>query len=583
MVWSMKEIYDIGEMPPLGQVPGYMHAQVVRQDRYGEPRDAYQAERVEVPDVGPGEVLVYVMATGINYNGIWAALGSPVDVIQVRQRAGEPWSFHVGGSDCSGNANGPTCYSKYRKCSCNGDADCKTSPYTMCAVPYSGATYKNCQKPCTSNTDCTTAGAPACDLSSGQCVACLVNADCVKPATPVCDTSNRKCVTCLKDGDCASHQNGTRCAGNNCTCNGDGDCKGAHVWGDKCSTSNKRCSCTGSSACAGNSNGPACYSKYQKCSCTKDGDCTKAPYANCSPPYATSTYNNCQKKCAKDADCDSTLKCLAGGKCGACAKDADCSAPKKICDMGVARCVACKTTADCTGGKVCDSASGTCVECQQDSDCATNLDGGKCVSGNCSCSSDSDCKSGYAWGDTCDKGYGRCACTASSGCVGNVNGSTCLTAYKKCSCAKDGDCPNKSFSKCMAPYNGATYKHCQKPCASDKDCTSAGAPHCQGSSGKCRVCTQSSHCAANTFARTCDPASYRCIECLVKADCAAYSLGNSCVGKLCSCAKDSDCIKKEVGSKCNAYNNACGCTADSHCIGSKKCSGTTSFSTKYCK
>ena len=102
MVWSMKELYDIGEMPPLGQVPRYMHAQVVRQDRYGEPRQAYQVEQVEVPDVGPGEVLVYVMATGINYNGIWAALGSPVDVIQVRQRAGEPWDFHVGGSDCSG-------------------------------------------------------------------------------------------------------------------------------------------------------------------------------------------------------------------------------------------------------------------------------------------------------------------------------------------------------------------------------------------------------------------------------------------------------------------------------------------------
>ena len=98
----MKDLYDIGEIPPLGQVPRYMHAQVVRQDRYGEPRQAYRVERVEVPDIGPGEVLVYVMATGINYSGIWAALGSPLDVIQVRQRAGEPWDFHVGGSDCSG-------------------------------------------------------------------------------------------------------------------------------------------------------------------------------------------------------------------------------------------------------------------------------------------------------------------------------------------------------------------------------------------------------------------------------------------------------------------------------------------------
>lgn len=98
----MVDLYDIGSAPPLGEVPRYMHAQVVRQSRYGEPNQAYKIEKVSVPDVGPGEVLVYVMATGINYNGIWAALGFPVDVIQARQRAGEPWDFHVGGSDCSG-------------------------------------------------------------------------------------------------------------------------------------------------------------------------------------------------------------------------------------------------------------------------------------------------------------------------------------------------------------------------------------------------------------------------------------------------------------------------------------------------
>ncbi len=102
MVTPVKELYDIGEMPPLGQVPTYMHAQVVRQDRYGDPEQAYQVERVEVPPIGPGEVLIYVMATGINYNGIWAGLGYPLDIIQVRQRQGEPWDFHVGGSDCSG-------------------------------------------------------------------------------------------------------------------------------------------------------------------------------------------------------------------------------------------------------------------------------------------------------------------------------------------------------------------------------------------------------------------------------------------------------------------------------------------------
>ena len=48
------------------------------------------------------EVLIYVMASGINFNNVWAALGTPLDVIAERQRLGEPEDFHAGGSDCSG-------------------------------------------------------------------------------------------------------------------------------------------------------------------------------------------------------------------------------------------------------------------------------------------------------------------------------------------------------------------------------------------------------------------------------------------------------------------------------------------------
>ena len=34
-----------------------------------------------VPLPGPKEVLVYVMAAGVNYNGVWAALGKPLSVL----------------------------------------------------------------------------------------------------------------------------------------------------------------------------------------------------------------------------------------------------------------------------------------------------------------------------------------------------------------------------------------------------------------------------------------------------------------------------------------------------------------------
>ncbi len=96
------EICALGERPPLGQVPRRMHAFAVRQDRFGEPETAWQREILDVPRIGPDEVLVYNMATGINYNNVWAALGYPLDVIAQRQKMGEAEDFHAGGSDCSG-------------------------------------------------------------------------------------------------------------------------------------------------------------------------------------------------------------------------------------------------------------------------------------------------------------------------------------------------------------------------------------------------------------------------------------------------------------------------------------------------
>jgi len=95
-------LYDLGKRPELGEVPEKMHAFTVRQDRFGEPEKAWQREVISTPTLGPKDVLVYVMATGINYNNVWAALGYPVDVIADRQKKGEPEDFHAGGSDCSG-------------------------------------------------------------------------------------------------------------------------------------------------------------------------------------------------------------------------------------------------------------------------------------------------------------------------------------------------------------------------------------------------------------------------------------------------------------------------------------------------
>jgi crotonyl-CoA carboxylase/reductase len=97
-----KNAYDIGQIPPLGEVPPRMHAQVIRPERFGEPEDAFQIEVIGTPRPGPGDVLVLVLAAGINYNNVWAAKGIPVDVTKVHGRFGEPTDFHIGGSDASG-------------------------------------------------------------------------------------------------------------------------------------------------------------------------------------------------------------------------------------------------------------------------------------------------------------------------------------------------------------------------------------------------------------------------------------------------------------------------------------------------
>ena len=96
------DIYEIGDVPPLGEVPRRMYAQVIRPDRFGDPEKAFEIEQLDVPDVGPGEALVAVMAAGINYNNVWAARGIPIDVCKVHAKFGEPADFHIGGSDASG-------------------------------------------------------------------------------------------------------------------------------------------------------------------------------------------------------------------------------------------------------------------------------------------------------------------------------------------------------------------------------------------------------------------------------------------------------------------------------------------------
>ena len=98
MAVDLKNVTELDVEP--GTLPETMAAWVIREEREGEPRDAFRLEEIKVPEPGSFEVIVRVMAAGVNYNNVWAALGEPVGV----WRYGDHPEFghHIGGSDASG-------------------------------------------------------------------------------------------------------------------------------------------------------------------------------------------------------------------------------------------------------------------------------------------------------------------------------------------------------------------------------------------------------------------------------------------------------------------------------------------------
>ena len=67
-----KDLYEIGEIPPLGHVPSKMYAWAIRRERHGAPETSMQVEVVPTWQLDSHDVLVLVMAAGVNYNGVWA-------------------------------------------------------------------------------------------------------------------------------------------------------------------------------------------------------------------------------------------------------------------------------------------------------------------------------------------------------------------------------------------------------------------------------------------------------------------------------------------------------------------------------
>lgn len=92
-----KNLYEIGEIPPLGYVPERMYAWTIRRERHGPPETSMLVEVVPTWPIAEDEVLLFVVAGGVNYNGIWAGLGKPISPFNVHNAP-----FHIAGSDAAG-------------------------------------------------------------------------------------------------------------------------------------------------------------------------------------------------------------------------------------------------------------------------------------------------------------------------------------------------------------------------------------------------------------------------------------------------------------------------------------------------
>ena len=93
----LKDLYEVGQIPPLGHVPEKMYGWAIRRERHGEPDKAMQLEVIDTPEIDSHEVLILVMAAGVNYNGVWAGLGTPISPFDIHKS-----EYHIAGSDASG-------------------------------------------------------------------------------------------------------------------------------------------------------------------------------------------------------------------------------------------------------------------------------------------------------------------------------------------------------------------------------------------------------------------------------------------------------------------------------------------------
>jgi crotonyl-CoA reductase len=126
-VQEIRDAILAGEFESLGKldVPDHYNGVTVRAEdadmfegqatRDKDPRKSLRLEEVATPELGPGEAVVAVMASAINYNTVWTSIFEPLSTFSFLRRYGKlsplakrhDLPYHVVGSDQAGVVVGP--------------------------------------------------------------------------------------------------------------------------------------------------------------------------------------------------------------------------------------------------------------------------------------------------------------------------------------------------------------------------------------------------------------------------------------------------------------------------------------------
>ena len=346
---------------------------------------------------------------------------------------------------------------------------------------------------CASDLDCAgRVGTPACDATSGLCVACVTSKHC-SGTTPACDTANAKCVGCMAASDCTSDPSKSFCVSKQCA----------------------GCQTAGATACAGAR--PVCATAGtaigQCVECAGDGQCTGVPgkgfcvsnvCTGCTTPGATGCVSRTDGKTV----CATTG--TAAGQCVECVDNSSCikDAAKEFCVNNA--CTGCQNagSAACTGSTPLCAATGNnagkCVECLDNNGCTKDAAKGFCVNNACT-----GCQNAGA--TACISPKAACATTGTLAgqCVECVDNTLCTSTAAKHFCVSNAcaGCDRVATNPCSgatpvcAPSATPTVGGQCVGCLLNSDCASAN-PIC--ATNKCRTCKKDSECVGISNAGVCD-------------------------------------------------------------------------------